>query len=96
MKWVAVVALLVFIAGLGLVIGYWKTSQDRDVKLKEFVITLRLEPEPALKATLYLAFLVGLIVSVALLPLRVLAAVWLVAALGSCWWLLYIGFRGFK
>jgi hypothetical protein len=93
MKWITVVALLVFVAGLALVVLYWKITQNGK---KEFVISLTIEPEPTIRATVYLALWVGLIALIVLLPLPVFGVVWLVAALGGCWWLLYITFRGFK
>jgi hypothetical protein len=54
---------------------------------------MRLEPKPALKATLYLALWVGLIVLIVLLPSWVVAAVMIPAVLGMLWWLMYTTFR---
>jgi hypothetical protein len=65
-----------------------------EVKLKGFVITtLRIEPDPAIKATLYLTLLVGLIVLEIILPSWVIAAIILPLSLGALWWLFYIAFR---
>ena len=52
---------------------------------------MRLEPKPAIQATLYLVLLVGYIVSLAYIPPWVVAAVMLPIWLGALWWLIYTG-----
>lgn len=54
---------------------------------------MKLEPGPAIKATLYLVLLVGLICLVNILPPRVVAAVMIPVLLGMLWWLMYTSFR---
>ncbi len=55
-----------------------------------------IEPRPALQATLCFVLLAVFIVLIAVLPKRVLAAVFLTLWLGAFWWMLYTIFRGFK
>jgi hypothetical protein len=54
---------------------------------------MKLEPKPAIQATLYLGLWGGLIVLIILLPLWVVAAVMLPVLLGMLWWLMYTSFR---
>jgi hypothetical protein len=48
---------------------------------------MRLEPKPAIQATLYVAVFITLLF---LLPAKVLAVVGLTIMLGCLWWLTYI------
>jgi hypothetical protein len=54
---------------------------------------VKLEPKPALKATLYLLFWVGVIWLIIILPEPVIAAVFLPVLVGMLWYLLYTIFR---
>jgi hypothetical protein len=54
---------------------------------------MRLEPKPALQATLYLVLLAVVIALEIILPGWVIATIILPLALGVLWWLLYIAFR---
>jgi hypothetical protein len=55
---------------------------------------MRLEPKPALQATLYVALLVGLTVLIVFLLSRVIAALVLPILLGGLWWLIYTALKG--
>jgi hypothetical protein len=54
---------------------------------------MKLEPKPALQATLYLMLLLGLIVLIIALPSWAVAALVLPIVLGCLWWLLYTMLR---
>jgi hypothetical protein len=54
---------------------------------------MRLEPKPALQATLCLVLLGGLIALIVILPSWVVAALILPLSLGALWWLFYVAFR---
>lgn len=51
---------------------------------------MKIEPKPAVQATLYL---VAFIVLLVLLPWKVLAPLLLLYLLGMLWWLMYTSFR---
>jgi hypothetical protein len=54
---------------------------------------VKLEPKPALKATLGLVLFVGIIWLIIILPEWLIAATLLPLSLGALWWLLYVAFR---
>jgi hypothetical protein len=54
---------------------------------------VKLEPKPAIQATLVLVLWGGLIWLIIILPLWVVAATLLPLSLGALWWLLYVAFR---
>jgi hypothetical protein len=59
-------------------------------------VNLRIEPKPAIKATLALMLLVGFMVVLIILPDWAVFAVVLPLALGFLWWLLYVAFGGVR
>ncbi len=54
---------------------------------------MKLEPKPAIQATLCFVLFVGIIGLIIILPSWVVAATLLPLSLGALWWLLYVAFR---